>query len=522
MRNTSLFSLILASTAALGACNAITGADALVVQGEGDGGSGGGGTTTSNTGTAGSSGGTTSNTTTTLPPAMVDAPGVAITQIALYQGVKAVLMFNGQDTGNTIPIVANRDAVMRIFVATDFNYNGKPVLGRLTIDGNPAPIEVTAPVNGMPTDNKLGTTFNFTIPAAAIQPGFAFKVQLLQEFDPDHPPSPFAHYPTEGFAPTNAQSVGAGIKLVLVPVRYGADGSNRLPDTSPQMIQGYKDLFQAMYPTPNVDVTVRDPVSWNQTVGAGGNGWDDLLSYIGQVRSQDNAPFDAYYYGIFNPASSVNSYCGGGCVAGLGNIAGVGDSYSRAAIGLGFSEGGGAIAYETAVHEIGHTHGRYHSPCGGAAGTDPNYPHSGAKIGEWGFNILTNSLYNPTTYTDVMGYCTPIWVSDYTWKGLFQRIKSVNGASIEVPPEMMNRTYDRARIDMDGDLHWLPPVRIDFPPQNMPMDVAVETPEGAQTVTAHFYPYDHLPGGVVVWPQAGGPSSSVTFQWQGQVKSLVQ
>ncbi len=522
MRTKSLLLAILAATTALGACNAITGVDALVVQGEGDGGGGSG--TTSHTSPGGSAGGATMTTTSSQPfPMLIDASGVAITQIALYQGVKATLMENGADANNPIPLVANRDAVMRLFLATDPNYNGQPVVARLTIDGAPAPMEQTVPVNGAPADNKLGTTVNFDIPGASIQPGFRYRVEILQISTDSKGPNPAAHYPPDGFADTNAKSVGTGLKIVLVPFRYGADGSNRLPDTSANMIQGYKDLFYAMYPAPTVEITVREPVQYNNDVSPNGAGWDELLGYLGQIRSNDNAPFDVYYYGIFSPANGVGSFCGGGCVAGLGNIAGVGDSYSRAAIGLGFSDDGGAIAWETAVHEIGHTHGRYHSPCGGAAGTDPNYPHPGAEIGVWGYNLLKKSLYNPTSYTDVMGYCTPIWISDFTYKGLFTRIKAVNGASLEAPPELMNRTYDRARIDADGNPHWLPPVRIDFPPQNSPMDITVETPDGAEEpVTAHFYPYDHLPGGVVVWPQAGGPSSAVTFEWQGQVRSLVQ
>lgn len=59
-------------------------------------------------------------------------------------------------------------------------------------------------------------------------------------------------------------------------------------------------------------------------------------------------------------------------------------------------------------------------------------------------------------------------------------------------------------------------------PQNAPTEVTVVTEQGMTTMTGNFYPYDHLPGGVLLWPQAGGPSSGVSFQWQGQVKSLAQ
>lgn len=512
MRTPGFLLSTLALTALLCSCNSVTGVEDLVFEGQTGSGSG--------TGTENAYTGTLS-----VPGIVIqDAQGVSITQIALYQGVKAKLMENGVDAANTVAIVANRDAWMRVFLAVDpAKYDGKQVIARLTIDGVKDPIEQLVTPNPTPSEEAIPSTVNFDIPAAMMRPGFAYRVELLQGTDIMLPNNPGSHYPAEDqFAPTNAADIGKSLKIVLVPFKYGADGSNRLPDTSQKMLDGYRDEFRAMYPAPDVELTLHEPVQYNKDVDPGGFGWDQLLGYLGNIRSQDQAAFDVYYYGIFSPASNLGSYCGGGCVAGLGNIAGVGDAYSRAAIGLGMSDDGGATAWETAVHEIGHTHGRQHAPCGGAAGVDPQFPYKGAKLGAWGYNQLTKKLFNPDTTTDVMGYCLPIWASDYTWNALSERIKAVNGfgAKIIVPPDLMNLTYDRARIDADGELHWMDPVTIDFPPQNEPMDITVETPQGPQTIKGHFYGYDHLPGGVVLWPQAGGPSKGVSFEWHGKVLSL--
>ncbi|MFO0593045.1 MAG: M66 family metalloprotease [Polyangiaceae bacterium] len=512
MRTPGFLLSTIATAAFLCSCNAVTGAEDLVFEGQTGSGSGSG------TGTENSYTGTLS-----MPGIVIqDAQGVTITQVAVYQGVKATLMENGADAANTVSIVANRDTLMRVFVAIDpAKYDGKEMMARLTINGVKDPIEQLVTPNPTPSEEAIPSTINFNIPAASMLPGFSYRIELLQGTDVMLPNNPGSVYPAEDqFAPTNTADVGKSLKIVLVPFKYGADGSNRLPDTSQKMLDGYRDEFRAMYPTPDVELTLHDPVQYNKTVSANGSGWDQLLGYLGTLRSQDQAGFDVYYYGIFSPAANLNIYCGGGCVAGLGNIAGVGDAYSRAAIGLGMSDDGGATAWETAVHEIGHTHGRQHAPCGGAAGVDPQFPYQGAKLGKWGYNQLTQQLFNPDKTTDVMGYCLPIWASDYTWNALFERIKAVNGAKIVVPPELMNLTYDRARIDADGQLHWMEPVTIDIPPQNEPIDIEVETPQGPQTITGHFYGYDHLPGGVVLWPQAGGPSKGVSFTWQGQVMSL--
>ena len=73
-----------------------------------------------------------------------------------------------------------------------------------------------------------------------------------------------------------------------------------------------------------------------------------------------------------------------------------------------------------------------------------------------------------------------------------------------------------------GELHWLPPVRMEIPPQGEPVEMDVEVDGETVTMTGHYYPYSHLDGGLFVWPQAGGPSSAVTLEWHGAWKTLLQ
>lgn len=451
-----------------------------------------------------------------------DAGGVSISQISIYQGVKVVLMENGQPGAATVPIVAGRDALLRAWVNADAGYNGEPVLARLHIDGAESPIETTVTGFAAPVEGDLASTLNFQIPGTSIAPGFSYRLELLQTYADSPGDNAAAHYPAEGFAGTNTISVGASLKIVLVPVQYGADGSNRIPDTSEAMIEKYRSSFLGMYPAPSVEVTVREPLAYTKSVSANGYGWEDLLARVSQLRQQDGAAFDVYYYGIFNPSASLASFCQFGCVAGLSNLAfGPGDSYSRASIGIGFTDDGGQTALETAVHEVGHAHGRQHSPCGGAQGTDPGYPYPQAAIGVWGYDIAEPRLLDPGT-KDVMSYCFPIWVSDYTYVALMNRIQGVNQTRIVVPAELRDLTYDRAYVDGDGELHWLPPVQMEAPPQGEAVAMDVEVGGSLTTLTGHFYPYSHLPGGVFVWPQAGAPSRAVTVEWQGVFKTLEQ
>jgi hypothetical protein len=67
----------------------------------------------------------------------------------------------------------------------------------------------------------------------------------------------------------------------------------------------------------------------------------------------------------------------------------------------------------TALHEIGHSQGAFHAPCGGPDGPDPAYPHPEATLGARGLDPLTAQFYDPTAFKDFMSYCRPYWVSDY-------------------------------------------------------------------------------------------------------------
>src|SRR5687767_8679806 len=63
-------------------------------------------------------------------PTYVGTAGVYVTQVAIYQGVKRVLMLDGAAQTSSVPMIAGRDALIRVFYATDANYTGGEVTGR--------------------------------------------------------------------------------------------------------------------------------------------------------------------------------------------------------------------------------------------------------------------------------------------------------------------------------------------------------------------------------------------------------
>lgn len=97
--------------------------------------------------------------------------------------------------------------------------------------------------------------------------------------------------------------------------------------------------------------------------------------------------------------------------------------YNSGIVGVGFVPGKTALSWDaspapsTIAHELGHNWGRHHAPCGGPSGIDPGYPYPGGAIGAYGFNLATGIIQD-AGLPDVMSYCHPEWVSDYTYEGV--------------------------------------------------------------------------------------------------------
>lgn len=503
-------------------CNLLTGADDLKIDGrqqsndgdDGDGGGAGVGQTGGPTGGPGPSTGNVTSAetaatgaTTGVVEALGDARGVTITEVSFYQGIKSRVMQNGSAANPRSPIVANRPALVRVFTSVS-SPSGAPITARLTVGSNP-PIEVSGQATSS-SEEDGGSTFNFDVPAAQIQKGGGFRIELLEPVATSMP-NAGARYPADGQAPLSARA-GHPVKVTLIPVRWGADGSNRVPDTSAGTVALYRDQLMKWYPASEAIVTVGAAINWNQSVSPSSvNGWGALLDEISNRRSNANVDLDEFYFGIFDPAASFGAFCGGGCIAGLGNIGDPQSDYTHASIGLGF---GGQSTAEILAHEIGHNHGRNHSPCGGADGADPGYPNSNGDIGEWGFDILTSQLYPPNGFKDFMGYCQPQWISYYTYNEMLDFKTSMQGAAVVVPPELQNLTYQKILVYPDHAEIGAEQV-LARPMLTDEHQVEVTTSAGTDVVRGNFVRWDHADGGVLFVRKGAHPIQEIAFDLRG-------
>lgn len=433
-------------------------------------------------------------------PACEDAPVTDLTlrEVALYQGVKVTLAQGGEAIAPSAPIVAGRDALLRAFVEPRPGWTARELVLRVRI-GEGAPIEERALVSVPSRDEALASTLNVEIPGARITPDVELAVSI-HESEPDCDRARAAlgepaRFPASGAYALPAESSGGPFRVVLVPVRYGADGSGRLPDTSPENVRTFRDHLRALFPVQGVEVRVRSsPLDWSVPVDRGGAGWSALLNECLNLRHREQPQDDTYYYCLFAPAPTMREYCGRGCVAGLGPVPSLREAFYRASIGVGYrgSEG-------TFVHEVGHTLGRPHAPCGDVANPDPEYPYAGGSIGSWGWDFRTGELKSPARYTDVLGYCRDTWISDYNYARIFERIRGVRGVAALVSGEPTR--YATIVVEVDGSLHWGSEVELETPPSGERVPATLETASGVRaSADAVFVAVSHVSGGIVYVP----------------------
>jgi hypothetical protein len=390
------------------------------------------------------------------PEVMVaEGCGISLDQVALYQGVEVVLGRRGDSTpARSAPIIAHRPALLRAFVTpSSAGPAGAEVTARLTIESPSAgarSYELARTITSPSTPGALGSTLNFAIPAADLDAGAALSLELAAPAS--CPGGPAARFPATGSLPLEPLRTGT-LKVHLVPLRYDTDGSGRLPDTSPEQLERFRSLLLAIFPVAGVALEV-GPVAGTTADVSTRKGWSELLEAMRALRQRDAPPPDVYYYGLVAPAPSAGAYCLGACIGGIAYVAGPGEAGLRVGAGLGFS---GLNSADSMAHELGHAHGRPHAPCGAVGQPDPGYPYAGAELGGWGLDGRGKGTLAPPSNKDLMSYCAPRWISDYTFEGLAARSAHVNSAGAVVSQALRAGPPQRWRvllIDGAGRSRW--------------------------------------------------------------------
>jgi hypothetical protein len=401
-------------------------------------------------------------------PATLGPCPVEVTDLALYQTLKIPLVTGGAlVTGRKVDVVAGKQALVRGFLGpVDASAGPVTVKGRLTVTSpaGTATFEDSKTISASSTDDALGSTLDFQVDAGNVRGDSTVALDILEPATCRNKPEQ-ARLPRQGNAPLAARATGR-LNVVLVPVRYDADGSMRMPDTSVAQLERLRQTMTALYPVGAVDITVHDPVSLSLAlVGGSGSAWAQFLDSVRSLRASDSAADDAYYYGVVQPALTLGGYCNGACIAGISFQ--VTEDRPTLRVGVGLDYPGDTSAL-TLAHEIGHGHGRGHAPCLANAGLDVNYPYDGGVTSTWGYDLRLGTLIPPTR-KDLMGYCQPQWISDYNYQALLERSAQVNPPLAQV---LGARDFQVLLVGADGTVSKGAPLTGFLPPAEMTRESA--------------------------------------------------
>jgi hypothetical protein len=361
-----------------------------------------------------------------VAPAATLADGIELVGVQAFQTIETTLVEGGAAATSDIPVIAGRETLFRVLVSPSQAWTPQEITARLVLThqtgGDSQTLTDTLEVSQASQTNQRNSVFEIRVPQGVLTAQTTASFQLVGDGTSsiDSSPPSLARWPRDGSAmPLGASDATGELHVVLVPFRYDTDGSGRLPDTSPEQLARFEDALRAIYPAYELRVDVREAVSWTTSVD-----WGDFNRELRSLKESDGAN-QAYYYGIIRPADTFSQYCRGSCTTGQSFTISSADATSyRVGSGLGYT--GERWAW-TLVHELGHMHGRGHAPCGVSWWSeDRSYPYGDGTVGVWGWDSRSDMLFPPDDVTDFMGYCDDLWVSDYTYLGLVDRMREAH------------------------------------------------------------------------------------------------
>ena len=376
--------------------------------------------------------------------------GLRINPNSLVFSAGAIYLNQGmQNVDGSVPIIAGRDALLRVFgIGDEVSFYGPRARAVFYQDGevvHSAMMDLLGDV--LPervTESRLDQSFNVEIPGEVLQPGVAMVIEL----DPD------GVVPVESGSQLFIPAVGALeldvvemplLEQIIVPILVSSAPDERVFQWTRGMTEDSQHLrfARTILPIGEMDVTVHETY-YTATAPVEIGGWRRVLQEIRALRLMENAR--GYYYGVLErPAGSS--------ITGIGYI--------------GFPASVGRSHEGTYAHELGHNFRLRHAPCGSVSGADPDYPYDNGGIGVWGYDLHRSRLLHPEQYSDLMGYCRPRWISDFSFlKAMDYRLNredDVLGSDVS-DPAPRGRTLMVWGSAGDGELLLEPAFMIGAPP----------------------------------------------------------
>ena len=389
--------------------------------------------------------------------------GVAIVRVAITKNftVDAQITQATQLADGSIPMVLGGNAaVVNVLLRTTQSGNEPMQLVLRLFDANNALIRAdtvrsTATLSTAPT--YLIPTAQFLVGASQLSGIASWQVVRDPNGDiPDIDPSDDV-FPRTGRATLNKVTVPT-LVVRFVPIVLTANG-NATGQVTVAQLPEYLRTTKSLHPLGAISATVGTPFSTTASFGTPPSGgaaafWQQVLAELDLARASDaTGDPDSYWMGILVPPNgfTFTAYGGFGYIPFSGGMRGA-STRTALAVQIGwFSRA--TQARDGVAHELGHNFGRAHAPCGGAGSPDPNFPNSGGAIGTIGHDVFSwangdtfSALAQSVQTGDIMGYCTPVWISDYMYRNVLQ-FRGTTAAALERIADPVRSLIVRGRIE---------------------------------------------------------------------------
>ncbi|MDE0681184.1 MAG: Ig-like domain-containing protein [Gammaproteobacteria bacterium] len=294
-----------------------------------------------------------------------------------------------------IALVAGEEALLRVFptaeqanseriprVRANFYLAGK-LEHEIDIASSPGPIPTRL------DESSLERSAYASVPAEVVQPGLEVVIEIDPEGTLDEGLGVTGRIPDTGRLAVEVRDMPT-FDVTFVPFLWETNPDRSVVDLVNEMEadpMGHEMLEQTRRLLPVGDIAVTAHAS----VRTSSNEANHLISETQLIATMEGG--EGYYMGLLSGEFSGAS--------GIGNL-GLKVAYS-------------VTSADVIAHEFGHNLSLSHTPCGGPLGIEPAFPYPDGSSGAWGYDFGARRLVSPDEYVDLMSYCSPYWISDFSF-----------------------------------------------------------------------------------------------------------
>ena len=301
-----------------------------------------------------------------------------------------------QDLEGTVPLIAGRRAMLRVFATADRTNDHQPdaraafFLGSREIHAVNMSLDTGQGIPDKLDPADVEQSYSAVVPGSVLRRG----VEMVVEVDPD---SIMPRRKLDDVRLALDVVETPPMELTIVPIVTGSGEDEAVLDWIRRADDPPVEFMRTVLPVAELDLTVREPYRVaNPPVADDRDDWHSLLLDLDLVRTMEGG--SGYWYGVVNRDGDSG-------VAGIAFVEG--------RVGLGIPDA------EVFAHEVGHNMSLRHAPCGSPSNSDPDFPYADGTIGVHGYDPRSDEVVDPST-PDLMSYCHPRWISDYNFNKALQ------------------------------------------------------------------------------------------------------